>query len=100
MPEDSGRLDADPVRCLDADASKSMLAEIDGAQRTGDTPGGVVGVPAHGVPVGLGSHVPGGIVAEAMAALVLADAVAEKFGGDSVPEARRDCGPVSPRCRC
>ncbi|MFE3187329.1 chorismate synthase, partial [Streptomyces violascens] len=31
-----------------------------------------------------------GIVAEAMVALVLADAVAEKFGGDSVPETRRN----------
>ncbi|CAM5562696.1 Chorismate synthase [Streptomyces griseomycini] len=31
-----------------------------------------------------------GIVAEAMVALVLADAVAEKFGGDSVTETRRN----------
>ncbi|MFF3503180.1 chorismate synthase [Streptomyces sp. NPDC003247] len=31
-----------------------------------------------------------GIVAEAMVALVLADAVAEKFGGDSVSETRRN----------
>lgn len=31
-----------------------------------------------------------GIVAEAMVALVLADAVAEKFGGDSVPETHRN----------
>ena len=31
-----------------------------------------------------------GVVAEAMAALVLADAAIEKFGGDSVPEARRN----------
>ena len=31
-----------------------------------------------------------GIVAEAMVALVLADAVAEKFGGDSVAETRRN----------
>jgi chorismate synthase len=31
-----------------------------------------------------------GIVAEAMVALVLADAVAEKFGGDSVREASRN----------
>ncbi|MCW2815857.1 MAG: chorismate synthase [Nocardioides sp.] len=32
-----------------------------------------------------------GIVAEAMVALVLADAVVEKFGGDSVQETRRNC---------
>ena len=31
-----------------------------------------------------------GIVAEAMVALVLADAVLEKFGGDSVTETRRN----------
>ncbi|MFE9121622.1 chorismate synthase [Streptomyces sp. NPDC007172] len=200
VPADVGRLDADPVRCLDADASKAMVAEIDRAHKDGDTLGGVVEVLAHGVPVGLGSHVhwdrrldarlaaalmgiqaikgvevgdgfelarvPGsqahdeivrtadgiarasdrsggtegglstgeplrvraamkpiatvpralatidvatgaaatahhqrsdvcavpaaGIVAEAMVALVLADAVAEKFGGDSVPETRRN----------
>ncbi|QYJ05795.1 chorismate synthase [Nocardioides panacisoli] len=33
-----------------------------------------------------------GIVAEAMVALVLADAVTEKFGGDSLPEVRRNVG--------
>lgn len=31
-----------------------------------------------------------GVIAEAMVALVLADAVVEKFGGDSVPETRRN----------
>jgi chorismate synthase len=31
-----------------------------------------------------------GVVAEAMVALVLADAMAEKFGGDSVEETRRN----------
>ncbi|MET8947838.1 chorismate synthase [Streptomyces sp. NPDC004542] len=199
-PADVERLDADPLRCLDADASKAMVAEVDQAHKDGDTVGGVVEVLAYGVPVGLGSHVhwdrrldarlagalmgiqavkgveigdgftlarvPGsrahdeivntaggirrasgraggtegglstgellrvraamkpiatvphalrtvdvatgeaarahhqrsdvtavpaaGIVAEAMVALVLADAVAEKFGGDSVPETRRN----------
>ncbi|WP_028810477.1 chorismate synthase [Streptomyces flavidovirens] len=56
-PADVRRLDADPVRCLDADASKAMVAEIDQAHKDGDTLGGVVEVLAHGVPVGLGSHV-------------------------------------------
>jgi chorismate synthase len=32
----------------------------------------------------------GGVIGEAMTALVLADAVLEKFGGDSVPETRRN----------
>ncbi|WP_416972068.1 chorismate synthase [Streptomyces sp. 4F14] len=56
-PSDVRRLDADPVRCLDADASKAMVAEIDRAHKDGDTLGGVVEVLAYGVPVGLGSHV-------------------------------------------
>ncbi|WP_338315531.1 chorismate synthase, partial [Streptomyces bohaiensis] len=56
-PGDVERLDADPVRCLDPDASAAMVAEIDQAHRDGDTLGGVVEVVAHGVPVGLGSHV-------------------------------------------
>jgi chorismate synthase len=199
-PADVDKLDADPLRCLDADTSKAMVAEVDQAHKDGDTLGGVVEILAYGVPVGLGSHVhwdrkldarlagalmgiqaikgvelgdgfelarvPGskahdeivntpegirrvsgraggtegglstgellrvraamkpiatvpralqtvdvttgeaaqahhqrsdvsavpaaGIVAEAMVALVLADAVAEKFGGDSVPETRRN----------
>ncbi|SCD55587.1 chorismate synthase, partial [Streptomyces sp. SolWspMP-sol7th] len=56
-PADVDRLDADPVRCLDADASKAMVAEIDQAHKDGDTLGGVVEVLAYDVPVGLGSHV-------------------------------------------
>jgi chorismate synthase len=56
-PEDVERLDADPVRCLDADASKAMVAEIDQAHKDGDTLGGVVEVVVHGLPPGLGSHV-------------------------------------------
>ncbi|SEM47104.1 chorismate synthase [Streptacidiphilus jiangxiensis] len=54
---DEARLDEDPVRCLDADASKAMVAEIDQAHKDGDTLGGVVEVLGYGVPVGLGSHV-------------------------------------------
>jgi chorismate synthase len=54
---DVAALDADPVRCLDADASKAMVAEIDQAHKDGDTLGGVVEVAVHGLPPGLGSHV-------------------------------------------
>ncbi len=32
-----------------------------------------------------------GVVAEAMVALILAQAALEKFGGDSVPETARNC---------
>jgi chorismate synthase len=56
QPGDVERLDADPVRCLDPDASKAMVAEIDAAHKDGDTLGGVVEVVVHGLPPGLGSH--------------------------------------------
>src|SRR5438128_607576 len=49
--------DASPVRCLDPEAEKEMIARIDAAKAAGDTLGGVVEVVALGVPVGLGSHV-------------------------------------------
>ena len=50
------RADRSPVRCLDAEAERAMIARIDAAQATGDTVGGVVEVVALGLPVGLGSH--------------------------------------------
>ncbi len=58
-PEDGvvERLDADPVRCLDPEASAAMVARIDQAHKDGDTLGGVVEVVVHGLPPGLGSHV-------------------------------------------
>jgi chorismate synthase len=56
-PEDVAYLDDDPVRCLDADASKLMVERIDQAHTDGDTLGGVVEVVVHGLPPGLGSHV-------------------------------------------
>jgi chorismate synthase len=56
-PDDVAYLDDDPVRCLDQDASKAMVAEIDQAHKDGDTLGGVVEVVVHGLPPGLGSHV-------------------------------------------
>ena len=56
-PGDVERLDADPVRCLDADGSKLMVERIDQAHKDGDTLGGVVEVVVHGLPPGLGSHV-------------------------------------------
>ncbi|MCS4592122.1 chorismate synthase [Brevibacterium sediminis] len=50
-------LDADPVRCFDADLSAAMVTEIDAAKKAGDTLGGVVEVLAYDLPPGLGSHV-------------------------------------------
>jgi chorismate synthase len=49
-------IDADPVRCADAQTSAAMVEEIDRARKDGDTLGGVVEVVVHGLPPGLGSH--------------------------------------------
>jgi len=49
--------DGSPVRCLDPEAEREMMARIDAAKAAGDTLGGIVEVVALGVPVGLGSHV-------------------------------------------
>ena len=57
QPEDVERVDADPLRCLDPDASARMVEEVDAAKRDADTLGGIVEVLAYGVPPGLGSHV-------------------------------------------
>jgi len=57
VPEDAERIDADPLRCLDPEASALMVAEVDAAKRDADTLGGIVEVLAYGVPPGLGSHV-------------------------------------------
>ena len=54
---DLEKIDQDPVRCFSPTASAAMQAEVTAAQSDGDTLGGVVEVVAHGVPVGLGSHV-------------------------------------------
>ena len=56
-PDDVGRLDEDPVRCVDPQASAAMVAAVDQAHKDGDTLGGVIEVVVHGLPPGLGSHV-------------------------------------------
>lgn len=55
-PEDVAAIDANPVRTLDGDLSRAMVAEIDAAKKDGDTLGGVVEVLAWGLPPGLGSY--------------------------------------------
>jgi chorismate synthase len=54
---DMARIDADPVRCADAETSAKMIEEIDGAHSDGDTLGGVCEILAYNLPPGLGSHV-------------------------------------------
>lgn len=56
-PEDGPALDASPVRTLDKDAEKRMMARIDQIKKDGDTAGGVFEVIAYGVPAGLGTYV-------------------------------------------
>jgi chorismate synthase len=56
VPGDRDRIDADPLRCLDPEASARMVAEVDQAKKEADTLGGIVEMIAYGVPPGLGSH--------------------------------------------
>src|SRR5688572_27957147 len=56
-PDQVNLLDDDPLRCLDAETSAAMVAEVDRAHGDGDTLGGIVEVVAYGLPPGLGSHV-------------------------------------------
>ncbi len=55
--EINARADRSPVRCLDPDAEREMVARIDAARAAGDTVGGIFEVIALGVPPGLGSYV-------------------------------------------
>jgi len=43
--------------CVDAETESRMKEVVDEAYRTGDTAGGVFEVIAHGLPIGLGSHI-------------------------------------------
>lgn len=56
-PDDRAIVDASPVRCFDAEASRRMVEEIDRAAADGDSLGGVVEVLGYGIPPGVGSHV-------------------------------------------
>jgi chorismate synthase len=51
MPDDA------PLRCVDPDAQRAMMAAIDAAKEAGDTLGGAFEVIVTGVPPGLGSYV-------------------------------------------
>src|SRR5438270_399431 len=88
-PGELDAIDGSPVRCADPAAAERMVSAIDEARRTVDVDTGqaaeaitqrtdVCAVPA------------GAVVGEAMVAYVLADALLEKFGGDSLGETRRN----------
>src|SRR5688500_14321862 len=57
VPADFADVDASPVRCLDAEASKAMVEEINVLRKRNESLGGVFEVRAFGLVPGLGSHV-------------------------------------------
>jgi chorismate synthase len=54
---DFAEVDASPVRCLDAEASRAMVAEINKLRKENESLGGVFEVQAFGLVPGLGSHI-------------------------------------------
>jgi chorismate synthase len=56
-PKDFAAVDDSPVRCLDAEATKAMVREIDELRKANESLGGVFEVQAFGLVPGLGSYV-------------------------------------------
>jgi chorismate synthase len=56
-PDDFAGVDESPVRCLDPEATKAMVAEIDRLRKANESLGGVFEVIAFGLVPGLGSHI-------------------------------------------
>ena len=56
-PEDFADVDSSPVRCLDADATDAMVAEIDRLRKANESLGGTFEVRVFGLVPGLGSYV-------------------------------------------
>jgi chorismate synthase len=56
-PEDFAAVDESPVRCLDDEAGRGMVAEINRLRKANESLGGVFEVRAFGLVPGLGSHV-------------------------------------------
>jgi chorismate synthase len=54
---DFAEVDGSPVRCLDTEASKAMVREIDTLRKANESLGGVFEVQAFGLVPGLGSHI-------------------------------------------
>ena len=90
-PADVERLDADPLRCFDANTSNLMVAAVDECHKDGDTLGGVVEVLAYGLPPGLGSfvHWDRRLDAQLAAALMGIQAIKGVEVGDGFETARR-----------
>jgi len=56
-PEDFAGIDDDPVRCLDPEASKAMVAEINRLRKANESLGGTFEVLTFGLVPGIGSHI-------------------------------------------
>src|ERR1700733_13205993 len=56
-PEDFAAVDESPVRCLDDEAGRAMVGEINRLRKANESLGGVFEVRAFGLHPGLGSHV-------------------------------------------
>jgi chorismate synthase len=56
-PRDFAAVDSSPVRCLDAEATKAMVREIDELRKANESLGGVFEVQSFGLVPGLGSHI-------------------------------------------
>ncbi len=56
-PGDFADVDDSPVRCLDPEASRAMVAEIDRLRKANESLGGIFEVVGFGLVPGLGSHV-------------------------------------------
>ncbi|MEA2212239.1 MAG: chorismate synthase [Solirubrobacteraceae bacterium] len=56
-PDDFADVDESPVRCLDPEASRAMVAEINRLRKANESLGGTFEVRAFGLVPGLGSHV-------------------------------------------
>lgn len=80
-----------PLRAINRDHEKAMIAAVDSAKEAGETLGGTIVAAAHGVPIGLGSYVQwneklDGRVAQAILSIHAVKAVAI---GDGIAAARR-----------
>ncbi|MCX8102866.1 MAG: chorismate synthase [Candidatus Bipolaricaulota bacterium] len=96
LAELNTRADASPVRCLDTQAEREMIARIDQAKAEGNTVGGVFEVIADNIPVGLGSYVHwdrklDGRISQAMASLPAMKAVEIGLGVESASRWGSEC---------
>jgi chorismate synthase len=57
QPADFAEVDESPVRCLDAEAGRAMVAEINRLRKANESLGGIFEVRVFGLVPGLGSHV-------------------------------------------